>query len=92
VLHLSFGPWLENEQGGLEVESQIAYSSGHAYVFRNGRMIAGTWSKGPLTSPTVFTDVRHRVIPLAPGRTWVELLPDTVPVRVTFPVHPVAHA
>jgi Protein of unknown function (DUF3048) N-terminal domain/Protein of unknown function (DUF3048) C-terminal domain len=85
LVHLSYGPWAENFEGGLEVEAQLANNSGRAYVFRNGRMIAGTWSKGPITSPTVFTDAQHRVIPLAPGRTWVELLSDTVPVQVTFP-------
>ena len=85
VAHLSFGSWLENFQGGHEVLAKLANSSGKAYVFRNGRMIVGTWSKGSLTSPTIFYDSAHRVIPLAPGRTWVELYPDTAPVQVTYP-------
>jgi Protein of unknown function (DUF3048) N-terminal domain/Protein of unknown function (DUF3048) C-terminal domain len=85
VVHITYGPWLENFEGGLEAQAKIAFSSGKAYVFRNGKMIVGTWSHGPPTSPTVFTNAQHRVIPLAPGRTWVELYPDVAPVAVTFP-------
>lgn len=85
VVHITYGPWLENYEGGLEAQAKIADSSGRAYIFRNGKMIVGTWSHGPLTSPTVFTDAQHRVIPLAPGRTWVEVYPDVAPIVVTFP-------
>jgi Protein of unknown function (DUF3048) N-terminal domain/Protein of unknown function (DUF3048) C-terminal domain len=88
VVHITYGPWLENFEGGLEAQAKIAFNSGKAYIFRNGRMIVGTWSHGPLTSPTVFTDAQHKVIPLAPGRTWVEVYPDVRPVAVTFPGKP----
>jgi len=84
VVHISFLPWFENFQGGQEAVAKIADNSGRAYVFRNGRMIVGTWSHGSLTSPTVFTDAKHHVIPLAPGRTWVELYPDIAHVAVTY--------
>jgi hypothetical protein len=85
VVHITFLPWFENFQGGQEVNVKIAENSGRAYVFRNGRMIAGRWRHGSLTSPTVFTTAAGRVIPLAPGRTWVEVFPDSIPVSVTFP-------
>lgn len=85
VVRITYGPWYENFQGGLEAQAQIAFNSGKAYVFRNGRMIVGTWSHGPLTSRTVFTNTQHQVIPLAPGRTWVEVYPDVKTVAVTFP-------
>jgi Protein of unknown function (DUF3048) N-terminal domain/Protein of unknown function (DUF3048) C-terminal domain len=88
VVHITYGPWLENFEGGLEAQAKIAFNSGKAYVFRNGKMIVGTWSHGPLTSPTVFTNAQHRIIPLSPGRTWVELYPDVARVAVTFPVPP----
>lgn len=85
VVHITYGPWLENFEGGYEVQAKIADNSGRAYVFRNGRMIAARWTHGALTSPTVFTNAQGRVITLAPGRTWVELFPDDIPVTVTFP-------
>jgi hypothetical protein len=46
-------------------------------VFRNGIQITGTWSRGSASSPTVFKDSTGKVITMAPGRTWVELLPST---------------
>ena len=85
VVHIYFLPWLENFEGGHEAVANIADNSGKAYIFRNGKMIVGTWSRGPLTSPTIFTTAQHKVIPLAPGRTWVEVYPDIAPVAVTFP-------
>jgi hypothetical protein len=63
-----------------EVES---VGSGKAYVFRNGRMVVGTWKRPSLHAVTKFFGPDGKRIPLAPGRTWVELLPDTVPVEVT---------
>jgi hypothetical protein len=85
VVHITYGPWFENFQGGLEVQAKIADNSGRAYVFRNGRMIAGRWRHGSLTSRTIFTNAAGKVITLEPGRTWVEIFPDIDPVSVTFP-------
>jgi hypothetical protein len=80
---ITYGPWVENSEGGLEAESHIIGYSGKAYVFRNGRMIVGTWSAGAIGSPTVFRDDAGRVIPLQPGRTWVEIYPAGAPLVVT---------
>jgi serine/threonine protein kinase len=46
-------------------------------VFRNGRMIVGTWRRMALSRPPVFRDRQGRRIALAPGSTWVELIPST---------------
>lgn len=80
---ITYGPWLENSQGGLEAESHIIGDSGKAYVFRNGRMIVGSWSVAQAGSPTKFLDTAGRPIALQPGRTWVEIYPNTAPVVVT---------
>ena len=58
----------------------VATGTGKAYVFRGGKMIAGTWRRSSLKDITKFVDARGNVIPLAPGNTWVELLPQTIPV------------
>lgn len=84
VVHISFLSWLENFEGGHEVYAPIANSSGRAFVFRNGRMIAGTWTHGPLTDPTIFRSASGKVIPLEPGRTWVEVYPSTDPIQISF--------
>jgi hypothetical protein len=66
------------------VHSPFAHVIGHgkAYVFRNGRMIVGRWSRSGLNAITTFTDRHGTVIPLMPGNTWVELYPSDH--KVTF--------
>jgi hypothetical protein len=54
---------------------------GKAYVFRNGRMIAGRWERATLQDVTTFVTKSGEEIALAPGTTWVELLPDTIAVE-----------
>ncbi len=84
---ITYGPWVENSEGGLEAESHIIGYSGKAYIFRNGKMIPGTWSVAATGDPTKFVDASGDVIALDPGRTWVEIYPDTAPMVVT-PVTP----
>jgi hypothetical protein len=56
--------------------------SGRAYVFRDGRVISGRWERPTLDDLTRFVTKDGVEIALAPGRTWIELLPDTVPVEI----------
>ena len=77
TIHTTLGPWVENSGGGLEVQAELWNTSGPAKIFRNGVMIEGTWSRGDKSSPTVFKDAKGKVIAMNPGRTWVELFPDT---------------
>jgi hypothetical protein len=68
---------------GVHSPEVIATGSGKAYVLRNGKVITGTWSRPKLSDLTVFKDANGDEIPLAPGRTWVELTPNTVSVTVS---------
>ena len=68
------------DANGMPSPEVIATGSGKAYVFRNGKVIVGTWSRPSLSDLTVFRDASGTQIPLAPGTTWVELLPNTIPV------------
>ncbi len=56
---------------------------GRAYVFRDGRVVVGRWVRQDLAEPTRFLTSSGEEIPLAPGVTWVELLPSTVGVEVS---------
>jgi len=56
---------------------------GKAMVFRDGRMIAGRWSRPSLPDLTELTSRSGDAIALAPGTTWVELVPTTVPVTTS---------
>jgi hypothetical protein len=55
--------------------------SGKAYVFRDGRMVIGRWERAALKDVTTFVTKAGEEIALAPGVTWVELLPSTIRVQ-----------
>ena len=80
TVQVTYGPWLENSSpNSFEVNSQLT-GSGPVLVLRNGEEISGTWSRPSLSSPTTFTASNGTVIPLAPGPTWVEIVPARVGV------------
>jgi hypothetical protein len=51
--------------------------TGTVWVFRNGTVVKGVWSRPKLGSPLKLLTSSGEVIPLAPGRTWVEVLPNS---------------
>jgi hypothetical protein len=83
-VQISYGPWLENSEGGLEVQAALyPNASGVADVFRGGTEVTGTWSRATLGSPTKFLTASGAEIPLQPGQTWVELVPNTITAATT---------
>jgi DUF3048 family protein len=60
----------------------ISVGTGKAYVFRNGKVISGTWERQSASDVTRFLDANGEEIALTPGNTWVELLPQDR--KVTF--------
>jgi len=59
--------------------------SGDAMVLRDGKAISGVWRKESATDHFSFVTTTGVVLPLAPGRTWVELLPVGSPLAVDRP-------
>jgi hypothetical protein len=60
----------------------VTVGSNPVWVLRDGKMIKGTWKRPKITSPITLLDSSGNVIKLAPGRTWIELLPaPDVPSR-----------
>ena len=47
--------------------------SGTAWIFTEGMLIEGTWSKPNADAVTVYTDSAGNPIELLPGRVWVEI-------------------
>jgi hypothetical protein len=83
-VQISYGPWYENSEGGLEVQADLyPDASGAAQVFRNGVEITGTWRRSTLASPTQFLNSAGAPITLQPGQTWVELVPNTIMAATT---------
>jgi len=52
--------------------------AGSAVLLRDGRRFEGRWARASLTQPTRFTDHRGRPFVLAPGNTWIEVVPTSV--------------
>ncbi len=83
-VQISYGPWVENSEGGLEVQADLyPDASGTAEIYRNGEAFAATWHRSTLASPTQFVNAAGQVIPLQPGQTWVELVPSSIIATTT---------
>ena len=50
--------------------------SGEAWVSTGGKTVHATWSKGDAGSAIRLVDGNGAVIRLAPGNTWIELVPN----------------
>ncbi|MCU1595490.1 MAG: hypothetical protein JWO12_2882 [Frankiales bacterium] len=70
------------DAAGNEDPFVLAYGNGAMQVFRNGVVEAGTWRRASVAAPFRFVASNGRSLTLAPGRTWVELVPMNGAVSV----------
>jgi hypothetical protein len=77
------GPYSESTGGTGDIES-ILKGTGSGYVIRNGQEIPVTWHRQTFIGKITFTDKAGNEIDLAPGRTWVEIVPDTIKNQITI--------
>lgn len=59
--------------------------SGQAWVSSGGYSIKGTWRKTSQTGAIRLTDAEGNVIRLAPGNSWIELVPTSGSAEFTAP-------
>jgi Protein of unknown function (DUF3048) C-terminal domain/Protein of unknown function (DUF3048) N-terminal domain len=76
IVKYKIGPYIESTGGTGDVESEMI-GSGPGYVLRNGTAVKVTWHRSNEISATTYTDAEGQKVSLAPGRTWVEIDPDT---------------
>lgn len=57
-------------------EDITTIGSGEAYIFQNGSVIRGTWSKPSKADQITFLDTDGEEIKLAPGQTFVTAVPN----------------
>ncbi len=69
-------PYVEDATGVHENYVGVV-GSGPAEVARDGVVIKVRWVHPKPSAPTQLLDSAGKVIPLAPGSTWIELLPTT---------------
>lgn len=50
--------------------------SGTAYIFQNGEVIEGTWSKSSQNSQIIFKDASGEVVKFTPGQLWIAAAPQ----------------
>lgn len=60
-----------------DVPKTVLIGEGEAWVSVGGRTAHGRWSKGAQASPIVLTADDGEPLPLAPGNTWIELVPTS---------------
>jgi hypothetical protein len=72
------------------VPKTVMVSSGKAWVLSAGQYIEATWSKASQTAPIVLTDASGSPVLLAPGNTWVELMPKAPEGKMKLVETPVA--
>lgn len=62
--------------GNPSIEIADVTGSGRALVFRDGRVIVGRWVREDPNDRVVYETKKGDEIPLTPGTTWVELVPN----------------
>lgn len=72
------------------IPKTVLVDTGKAWVFSGGKMIEATWTKASATSPIVLTDVAGSPVLLAPGNSWVELMPVAPEGKISITKAPVA--
>jgi hypothetical protein len=64
------------DPAGTHVPETQLVGSGQALVATGGRTVAATWSKTSIADPVHLTGADGAAVTLAPGSTWIELVPN----------------
>ncbi len=64
------------DPAGAPVPETVLEGTGEVWVLGGGKAVKGTWSKGGTKDPVVLTAEDGTPILLAPGNSWVELVPN----------------
>jgi len=67
---------IANDDKGRQAITTVG--SGDAIILKKGAVIYGTWKKISLTGRTRFYDEAGKEVFLAPGNTWVEVVPKGI--------------
>jgi len=67
--------------GSVVPETKLV-GSGAAVVATGGKTIAATWTKTDTATPVVLTTADGQVVKLAPGKTWIQLVPTDGAITV----------
>jgi hypothetical protein len=82
ILSVGVGPTGIFDQAGNQDPYVLLVGSGTAWVLRNGKEVQGTWTRPSIDVPMTLTST-DGTMTLAPGTTWLELLPHPHLPRLT---------
>lgn len=77
VMSVSVQSTAARDTHGSVVPLPVVTGSGTVWVMRNGVVEQGIWSRPKKDGPMKLLTSTGKVIALAPGRTWVEVLPNS---------------
>ena len=80
--------YLDRKYGN--IPKTVMVDSGKAWVFTGGKYVEATWSKTSATAPIALVDAAGAPVLLAPGNTWVELMPVAPEGKLAITAAPVA--
>lgn len=66
------------------IPKAVLIDTGKAWVFTGGKYIEATWSKASATAAISLVDASGAPVLLAPGNTWVELMPVAPEGKLTI--------
>jgi hypothetical protein len=75
IVHYQIGPYVESQGGSGDIESNLL-GTGPGYILRDGTSVKVTWHGNNVLNGPTFIDESGKPVDLAPGRTWVEIVPD----------------
>ncbi|MGY1601658.1 DUF3048 domain-containing protein [Geodermatophilus sp. SYSU D00815] len=76
VLRVDVVPTEARDPAGNPVPETLLTGSGSALVASGGRTVAATWSKPGIGDAVALTGADGDPVTLAPGSTWIELVPN----------------
>jgi hypothetical protein len=76
VTKYKFGRYAEHIGGSGDFESQTI-GTGIGYVLRDGKVDKVKWKRRFVSDPWTFVGSDGTTVSLAPGKTWVEIVPNT---------------
>lgn len=65
---------------GTAVPALETTGSGDAFVFADGMVVEGEWSRGAIADPFTLTDAAGNPLIVPTGRPWVAVFPNTQPL------------
>ena len=72
---------IEDTLGSRSLEVRLR-GTGDLLLLRDGKLFRGTWQRDTLTDRTAYVDEGGRPLTLAPGQTWIAIVPTDMPVTV----------